>query len=124
VHTKKAQKVVIDGERKAILTRVDVGNFSYSGLLRRSAWATKKASPGTVIVTARALMSMTLDLPGLDGQLPPIGTLIPADLVQGKSGVKRSGAAMALHLKTIETNRKADLADAKRFRAIKASIVG
>jgi hypothetical protein len=123
VHTKQ-QVVKIDGERKGILQRVDLGNFKYLGAERRSVWSTLKTKPGIVIVTLRALEGATLDLPGLDGQLPAVGTIIPVELFKGRSGVKRSGAAMSAHLETIKAKGKADKADAKRYRAIKASILG
>jgi hypothetical protein len=123
VHTAKGQtKAPIDGERKGILTRVDIGHVRYDGLFRRSKWATLKAKPGVSLITIRALLGATLDLPGLDGELPPVGTIFPVELLKGRSGVKRNGAQMDAHLATIKAARNADKADAKRYRDIKASI--
>jgi hypothetical protein len=123
VHKAKGQQTSpIDGERKGILTRVDLGNVRFDGLFRRSQWATLKAKPGVSLITIRALLGATLDLPGLDGELPPVGTIIPVALLKGRSGVKRNGAQMDAHLATIKATRDADKADAKRYRQIKASI--
>jgi len=124
IHKAKAQKAAIDGERKGVLTRVDVGTFRFEGLIPRSQWAALKAQPGRTLITQRALIGATLHLPELQGQLPAVGTIIPVALLKGRSGSFRTGKAMDQHLTDIAAVRKDLKADAKRYREIKAKIVG
>ncbi|HEY6010034.1 MAG TPA: hypothetical protein VIX18_01085, partial [Nitrospirota bacterium] len=78
-------RLIIDGERKALLVRVGT-SFRFDGLLRRSEWESRKAQPGTLIVTQRCLNGAALHVQGLKGQYPTIGTLIPAALFAHRSG--------------------------------------
>ena len=123
IHTSKKTKPVIDGERKVVLRRVDVGNFAFEGLVPRSKWSTMKAQVGVILMTQRAFLGATLHLPQLDGQFPAVGTVVPVALLKGRTQT-RTGKAMDLHLKDIAATSKEIKADAKRYRAIKASIVG
>lgn len=124
IHKAKGQKVPIDGERKAVLVRVDIGNFRFEGLIPRSQWSKVKAMPGRALVTQRTLIGATLHMPQLEGQLPPVGLIIPVKLFKGRSGLFRTGKAMDSHLVGLANTQKWLKADAKRYRAIKADIVG
>jgi hypothetical protein len=110
----------IDGERKALLRRVDAASFLFVGLVPRSVWESAKASPGIRIVTQRVLMGATLHVQSLAGQLPIAGeTIIPAALLKGRSGQYRSGRAMDAHLTAIATQRKAERAAFKVINSVK-----
>jgi hypothetical protein len=119
-HVSNNQKVVIDGERKAVLERVSTTHFAYRGLERDSVWSGRKAQTGITLVTQRKLNSACLHVQECEGQYPQLGQLIPVELI-GKSGF-RTGRAMRAHLTTIKDARSEINAKAKKFDAIKAQV--
>lgn len=115
---------VIDGERKALLRRVDASTFLFVGLLRRSEWATVKAEPGVMLTTQRALMGATLHVESLKGQMPVAGqTRIPAALFAHRSGRARTGRQMDNHLTAIAAQRSAERQYARILQGAKKVIL-
>ena len=112
----------IDGERKALLRRVADG-FRFEGLVPRSLWQDRAREKGVLIVTQRALLGASLHVQSLEGQFPPIGAVIPAALLKGRSGIEYSGDAMDAHLYTIKAQRSQERQALKTLTALKAAIL-
>lgn len=110
----------IDGERKGVLVRIDAGTFRYDGLRTRSEWEPLKAQPGVVLVSMRALTGITLHVQECKGQFPSVGTLIPAKLLKGRSGIKRTGRAMSQHLDAIKVQRKEERTYARALQGARS----
>ena len=112
----------VDGERKALMRRVADG-FRYEGLVTRSGWETRGREKGVLIVTQRALLGASLHVQSLEGQFPPIGAVIPAALLKGRSGIEYSGEAMDARLYSYKAQRSQEREALKTLTALKAAIL-
>jgi len=94
------------GERKAIVRRIDASHVMFVGLLDRTEWQTRKSVAGESILTLRAFLASTRAFTG--NAFPEVGFVFPSASMRNRSGIKRSGKAMATHLDTIKARAKAE----------------
>lgn len=104
---------IIDGERKALMRRIDAASIQFVQLLPRSSWQRITPEAGVSLVTMRCLMGASLHHEPLQRQFPVPGTVFPVALFSKRSGQKRSGKAMTRHLDSIKEQRSAERQYAK-----------